>query len=91
MTLFLTFVFLQACDVATTLLLLRHGGAEANPLVRAAMRVAPQPAVALVVLKAIACGLAWLACRSRRVRLLRKVNYLFAGIVAWNLVAIAAS
>jgi hypothetical protein len=90
MTIFLTFVFLQICDILTTLLLLHRGGAEANPLVRAAMRLA-QPAVALVLLKFAACGLAWLAWSSRRVRLLRRVNWLFAACIAWNLVAIAVA
>jgi hypothetical protein len=89
MTIFLIFVGLQACDVLTTLILLAHGGAEANPLVRAVMRVAHQPAAALILLKVAACALAWFAWRSGRMRLLPKINWCFACCVAWNLVAIA--
>lgn len=91
MTIFLVFVFLQACDVLTTLILLHRGVGEANPLVRAAMQMVHQPAVALVALKIGACGLAWFAWRTERVRLLRKVNYWFAACVVWNAVAMAVS
>jgi hypothetical protein len=89
MSIFLTFVFLQACDALTTLLLLAHGGAEANPLVRAAMRIAHQPAAALILLKVAACALAWFALRSGRTRLLPAINWFFAVCVVWNLAAIA--
>ena len=86
---FLLFAALQVCDVLTTLLFLRHGVAEANPLMRAAMAVARQPLVALALAKAAALGLALYAARSGRTRLLAGVNVLFTCCVAWNLVALA--
>lgn len=91
MTVFLTFVVLQLCDIGTTLLVLQRGGAEANPLVREAMRVVHQPAVALLLLKAGACALAWFAWTSGRRRLLPKINWLFAFCIVWNLAAVALS
>ena len=48
-----------------------------------------QPAVALLLVKAAACGLAVYAWRSRRTRLLRRANLFFALCVGWNLLAIA--
>lgn len=84
----LLFIALQFCDTLTTLVFLRHGVAEANPLIRFAFGLA-SPAVALVALKAAGCALAWLAWRSRRVRLLWRVNCFFGLCVAWNLLAIS--
>jgi pyridoxine/pyridoxamine 5'-phosphate oxidase len=80
---------LQLGDLASTLLFLRHGVVEANPLVAAAVRVCGRPTVALVLVKAVGCGLAVYAWRSRRTRLLRRANLFFALCVGWNLLAIA--
>ena len=82
---------LQLCDLATTLLFMRHGVGEANPLVAALIRVSAQPAMVLVLAKAVACGLAVYAWRSRRIRLLRRANLFFALCVGWNLFAIAGT
>ncbi|MGA3015662.1 MAG: DUF5658 family protein [Bryobacteraceae bacterium] len=87
---FLLFAALQVCDVLTTLLFLRHGVQEANPLMRAAIAVARQPLVALALPKLAALGLALYAARSGRTRLLARLNVLFTCCVAWNLVALAA-
>jgi hypothetical protein len=84
----LLFVVLQFCDALTTVAFLRQGVAEANPLIRFAFGLT-SPALALFAVKAAACALAWLAWRSRRVRLLRRVNCFFALCVAWNLLAIS--
>ena len=89
MALLLVFLALQFCDLATTLVFLQHGVGEANPLVAALIRVSAQPAVALLLVKAVACGLAWYAWRTRRTRLLRRANFFFALCVGWNLMAIA--
>jgi Domain of unknown function (DUF5658) len=89
MTLLLVFLALQFCDLATTLVFLQHGVGEANPLVAALIRFSAQPAVALLLVKAAACGMAWYAWRSRRTRLLRRANVFFALCVGWNLMAIA--
>jgi hypothetical protein len=85
----LVFLALQVCDLATTLVFLHHGVAEANPVVAALIRVSAQPAVALLLVKAAACGLAVCAWRGRRTRLLRCANLFFAVCVGWNLLALA--
>jgi Domain of unknown function (DUF5658) len=89
MALLLVFLALQFCDLATTLVFLQHGVGEANPLVALLIRVSAQPAVALLLVKAAACGMAWYAWRTRRTRLLRRANLFFALCVGWNLMAIA--
>jgi hypothetical protein len=90
MTLLLVFVALQFCDLATTLVFLQHGVAEANPLVAALIRFSAQPAMAVLLVKAAGCGLGLYAWRSRRTRLLRRANLFFALCVGWNLIAIAS-
>lgn len=87
----LVYLALQLCDFATTLVFLRCGVGEANPLVAALMRVCAQPAAAVLLVKAIGCGLAVYAWRSRRIRLLRRANLFFALCVGWNLLAIACA
>ena len=89
MAILLVFVALQVCDLATTLVFLRHGGGEANPLVAAVLHVFAQPALAVLVVKVAGCGLAVYAWRSRRIRLLWRANLFFAVCVGWNLLAIA--
>jgi hypothetical protein len=90
MTLILFFV-LQLCDLLTTLVFLRHGVAEANPLLSAAFRIAASPAAGLAAIKLAGCGLALYSWRTHRMRLLRCANLFFAACVCWNLVAIATS
>jgi hypothetical protein len=89
MPILLLFLVLQVCDLLTTMLFLRHGVTEANPLVAALMHVFSQPAVAVMAVKLVACVLAVYAWHSRRTRLLRWANLFFAVCVGWNLVAIA--
>jgi hypothetical protein len=91
MTILLVFLALQLCDLTTTLLFMRHGISEANPLVAALFRVSAQPAMTLVLVKAVGCGLAVYAWRSRRMRFLRRANLFFALCVGWNLLAIAGA
>jgi hypothetical protein len=79
------------CDLATTLLFMRHGIGEANPLVTALIRVSAQPTLVLVLVKAVGCGLAIYAWRSRRMRFLHRANLFFALCVGWNLLAIAGA
>jgi hypothetical protein len=83
----LLFVVLQCCDAATTLVFLQHGVAEANPMVRFALGLSTHPALPLLAVKAAGCILAYGAWRSHRMRLLRRINWLFAACVAWNFVA----
>ena len=89
MAILLIFFTLQGCDMATTLVFLRHGVAEGNPLVAAALRLSSHPAVGLALVKLVGCGLGILAYRGNRRRLLTRVNILFAACVVWNLAAIA--
>jgi len=91
MAVLLVYFSLQLCDLATTMLFMRHGIGEGNPLVAALIRISDQPAVALVLVKAVGCGLAVYAWRSRRMRFLRRVNLFFALCVCWNLLAIAGA
>ena len=88
MAILFVFLILQLCDAATTLIFLARGVSEGNPLIRALMHVS-DPAIALAMVKAAACGMAIIAWRSRRTVLLRRANIFFALCVAWNLTAIA--
>jgi hypothetical protein len=89
--LLLGFIGLQVMDALTTLLFLRHGVAEANPLIRAALSISGNPTLALAVPKLFAMALAFYAWRSGRRGLLRRMNILFTVFVAWNLIAVAGS
>ena len=91
MAILLVCLFLQLCDLATTLLFMRHGIGEANPLVAALIRVTAQPAMVLVLAKVVGFGLAVYAWRNRRMRFLRRANLFFALCVGWNLLAIAGA
>ncbi|HWB84096.1 MAG TPA: DUF5658 family protein [Bryobacteraceae bacterium] len=88
--LLLAFFCLQALDALTTLLFLREGVAEANPLVHAVLELTQNPALALVAVKLLAIALALYAWRTGRGQLLRRINVLFALFVGWNMLAIAA-
>jgi hypothetical protein len=83
------FLALQLCDAGTTLLFLRHGVAEANPLVAGLIRLVVSPALALALVKLGGCALGLYAYASRRTRLLQRANLFFAACVAWNLLALA--
>jgi len=85
------FALLQVIDALTTLLFLRHGVGEANPLIRTALAISGNPALALAVPKVFAMALGLYAWRSGRRELLRRMNFVFAIVAAWNLVAVAVS
>jgi hypothetical protein len=84
----IVFISLQALDVVTTLIVLRMGGSEANPLVSRFMLVGSLHG--LLYSKVLALAIATFAVRSRRLRVLRIANVVFAGIVLWNLFVIVA-
>jgi hypothetical protein len=65
-----------------------EGVAEANPLARWAMEVAPNPLSGLVLLKVVALVLGIYCVLSAREKLLGRVNVFFAALVAYNLVAL---
>ena len=76
------FVAVNILDALLTLYAMRKGATEANPVMRAAMRVMP-PAVALVAVKGayIVAVAVWLADVAPWLPLLTGV---FAGVCAWN-------
>ena len=80
------FVAVNILDALLTLYAMRKGATEANPVMRAAMRVMP-PAVALVAVKGayIVAVAVWLADVAPWLPLLTGV---FAAICAWNAVQI---
>lgn len=90
-SLLIQFSYLQLLDVLTTLAFLTHGAKEANPVVRFMLSVAPTPLMALIAVKAFAFLLAFYCIRHARLRLLARVNVLFAVLVAWNLCVLIVS
>jgi hypothetical protein len=81
------FFYLQLLDVLTTLAFLAGGVKEVNPVIRLLIGGAGSPLAGLLAAKLIALGLAGYCWRSRRERLLARVNIFYAALVAWNLVA----
>jgi hypothetical protein len=75
-------------DFMTTVAFLLHGIHEGNPLVRVALHYAPNPLGGLLAVKVLAVALGVYCWRGGRDRLLIKINFLFAAIVAWNMVAL---
>ncbi|MBI3679575.1 MAG: hypothetical protein HY235_04185 [Acidobacteria bacterium] len=84
----LQYVYLQILDLLTTIAFLLHGIREGNPLVRLVLEIAPNPVGGLVMLKLAALVLGVYCWRTRRLPLLNKVNFFFAALIAWNLVAL---
>jgi len=83
------FMVLQFMDAVSTLIFLRHGIGEANPLIRAALTACGNPVLALAAPKLFAMGLGFYAWRSDRHGLLRRMNWLFALCVGWNFLTLA--
>ena len=88
--LLLQYSYLQMLDLLTTVAFLLHGVQEANPLVRLALRYSSHPLGGLLAIKMLALGLGFYCWRCGRERLLTRINFLFAVVVAWNLVALIA-
>ena len=82
------FSYLQFLDFLTTVAFLLLGIQEGNPLVRLAISVAPTPLYGLVLVKIMALCLGMYCLKLGKLRLLSKMNLLFAVVVAWNLVAL---
>jgi hypothetical protein len=62
-----------------------------NPVVRFFLNVAPSPLSGLVAVKVIGLGLGVYCWQRGRRRLLGRVNFFYAALVAWNLVALLAA
>lgn len=80
--------YLQVLDFLTTIAFLVNGVQEANPLVRFALVVVPNPIGGLIAVKLLAAFLGVYCWRMGRHRLLTRINMLFAVLVAWNMVAL---
>ena len=84
----LQYSYLQLLDLLTTIAFLLQGVPEGNPVVRFAIRLSPSPMSGLLLVKLLALLLGIYCWRADRLRLLGKVNILFAALIAWNLVAL---
>jgi len=84
------FVYLQILDSLTTVAFILNGVSEANPLIRWAMVEAPHPISGLLMVKAAGVMMAWYCVNRSMYRLMRKVNFFFALLVAYNLIALIA-
>jgi Domain of unknown function (DUF5658) len=78
----LIFVFLQVLDVATTILTLKLGGDEKNPLIRQFMVMGP--IMGLVVSKIMVVVFAGGCALLGKPRPVVYANLVFTGIVLWN-------
>jgi F0F1-type ATP synthase membrane subunit a len=82
------FSYLQVLDFLTTVAFLVNGIEEANPLVRLALKLGPNPIGGLILVKLLAILLGVYCWRMGRQRLLARINVVFAMLIAWNLVAL---
>ncbi len=89
-TLLLQYSYLQFLDLLTTVAFLLQGVREGNPLVRLAIEYAPHPLGGLLAIKILAIGLGVYCWKTGKLRLLSRINVLFALVVAWNLTALIA-
>jgi len=84
----LQYSYLQVLDFLTTVAFLIHGVQEGNPLVQFALNHAPNPLSGLLLVKMLAVGLGLYCWKVGKLRLLSRMNVMFAVIVAWNLGAL---
>lgn len=82
------FSYLQVLDYLTTVAFLLMGIREGNPVVRAVMQSAPSPLIGLALVKLAALALGLYCLKLGKEQLLKRINILFAVVVAWNLVAL---
>ena len=86
--LLLQYSYLQVLDFLTTVAFLLNGVREGNPLVRMALEFFPSPLGGLLFVKVLAVGLGIYCWQFGKQRLLGRINWYFAAVVAWNLVAL---
>jgi hypothetical protein len=84
----LQYSYLQVLDFMTTTAFLVNGIREGNPLVRMAIQYGPTPLTGLLLVKLVAVCLGIYCWRFGKVRLLGRINILFAVVIAWNLAAL---
>jgi hypothetical protein len=86
--LLMQYSYLQVLDFLTTVAFLIQGVREGNPLVRFCVESTGNPLNGLLLVKLLAVLLGIYCWRMGRIKLLRRINVLFAALVAWNLVAL---
>lgn len=86
--LLMEYAYLQVLDFLTTIAFLLHGVKEGNPLVRYLLSASGNPINGLLVVKLVAVLLGLYCWYMGRERLLARINFLFALLVAWNVVAL---
>jgi hypothetical protein len=86
--LLLQYSYLQVLDFMTTLAFLVNGIQEGNPLVNYAIRYGPTPLGGLFLIKLAAVGLGVYCWRFGKIKLLGRMNIMFAIVVTWNLAAL---
>ena len=84
---FYVFVGLQVADFITTLLALRLGGAESNPMVALFMHGGPIAGLLAAKLLALAIGAGCMLFQKRRA--IHLTNIAFTAIVTWNVTILA--
>jgi len=77
------FLYLQLLDVLSTLIGFSLGNTEASPFIRLLVRWGPVAGLALS--KAVALALIAACFVLKRMRMIRFINYWYAGLVVWNL------
>ncbi|HXM42274.1 MAG TPA: DUF5658 family protein [Bryobacteraceae bacterium] len=80
------FLGLQILDVLTTMIGLRLGAQEGSTFIGHLLQTGPL--TGLIISKILAAGLAAVAVFLNRKRLLVFLNFWFAAVVVWNLIAI---
>ena len=80
------FLGLQVLDVLTTVIGLRLGAQEGSNFIGHLLQTGPLSG--LIISKILAAGLAAFAVFLNRKRLLVFLNFWFAGVVTWNVIAI---
>jgi hypothetical protein len=80
---FLLFLALQAADFATTVIALRLGGAEMNPIVGRFMTTDPMGG--LMLAKVIALAIGAICLFGKKQRAMHLSNAAFVAIIAWNM------
>jgi hypothetical protein len=86
--LLLQYSYLQMLDFLTTVAFLLNGVHEGNPVVRLALDYAPHPLGGLLAIKVVAIGLGLYCWKVGKLRLLGRINVLFAVLVVWNISAL---
>ena len=86
--LFQIFLCLQAVDVITTLLVLRIGGQELNPVLRGFMQLGPMTGLLAGKMTVLTIGAFVVWCR--RARVLVIANRFYMALAVWNIATLIA-